>query len=446
MLQLSQHKFIAFLFIAIITTCYSCNTTKDADQIVTAADYRSDLAHSWYDLALQITPQSSGFTAPVTARAMGYMGVTLYESVVWDIPNRRSLSGVLTDFDPKVYRNTSFPYYAPAVANAAMASIVRNLYAHAGSDQLAAVDALELQWQQQLAAEADAATLNRSQNYGKQIAQAVFDWSKTDSGHQAYLNPTDIAFVPATGPGRWNPTAAGTAPLHPYWGNNRPFVPTSVSGSQPAAPRNYTTVTGSPFYQQAYEVYSTTQSLTPEQFATVDYWADETGTITPAGHSIAILKSALEGQNVSLAFAAEAYCKLGIGLSDAFVSAWKCKYQYSLLRPVTYIKQVINPAWSPLLNTPASPEYTAEHAVQAGAMATILTQLLGSDYMFTDFTHQQRTDIDGSPRNYVSFDDAAHEAAFSRLYAGVHYRDAVIVGLTQGKILGMKINALDLSN
>jgi hypothetical protein len=68
--------------------------------------------------------------------------------------------------------------------------------------------------------------------------------------------------------------------------------------------------------------------------------------------------------------------------------------------------------------------------------------LFGENYVFSDFTHQNRTDINGSARNFISFDDATHESAFAGLYGGTHFRDAIIIGITQGKIIGGNINAM----
>ena len=42
--------------------------------------------------------------------------------------------------------------------------------------------------------------------------------------------------------------------------------------------------------------------------------------------------------------AAETYAKVGIAVSDAFVACWNTKFRYNLLRPVTYIQRLIDPA------------------------------------------------------------------------------------------------------
>ena len=60
-------------------------------------------------------------------------------------------------------------------------------------------------------------------------------------------------------------------------------------------------------------------------------------------------------------------------MADAFIACWNAKFEYDLLRPVTYIKRVIDPKWEPLLITPPFPEYPSGHSTQSGAAAAVLT-------------------------------------------------------------------------
>jgi hypothetical protein len=201
----------------------------------------------------------------------------------------------------------------------------------------------------------------------------------------------------------------------------------------------------SPFYTQALEVYSTVNNLTTSQTNTALYWNDNpVSTATPGGHSLSILTQVLAKENSNLAFAAEAYARLGIGLNDAFISCWKAKYTYNLIRPVSYINQNMDTSWHTVVSTPPFPEYTSGHSVQSGAMTRILSDIFGYTYSFTDHTHEGRTDFDGTPRTYASFNDAASEAAISRLYGGIHYRAAIENGLIQGKQVGANVSSIVL--
>lgn len=150
----------------------------------------------------------------------------------------------------------------------------------------------------------------------------------------------------------------------------------------------------------------------------------------------------LRARDASLAEAAEAYALLGIAVADAFIGCWRVKYEHNLLRPITYIRATIDPGWGdPLpLVTPPFPEYTSGHSVQSAAAAAVLTARFGV-VPFVDHTHDARG---FAPRAFASFEDAAAEAAISRLYGGIHYRAAIERGLTQGRCIGEGAAALPL--
>jgi membrane-associated phospholipid phosphatase len=142
---------------------------------------------------------------------------------------------------------------------------------------------------------------------------------------------------------------------------------------------------------------------------------------------------------LSLMAAAEGYVRVGLAVADAFISCWQTKYTYTLLRPETAITRLIDPAWVPLLITPGFPAYTSGHATQSGAAATVLTDLFGIT-PFTDTLHQDHhLEPLLEPRRFGSFDEAAEEAAMSRLYAGIHYPFDSDNGLAQGRCIGRVI-------
>src|SRR4030095_15181280 len=220
----------------------------------------------------------------------------------------------------------------------------------------------------------------------------------------------------------------------------RPFMEADSSAATiipPSVP--FSTDPGSLFYGYANQVYTTGINLTTEQTNIALYWADGPGTITPPGHSISMLKNVLINEDANLEEASIAYAKLGIAISDAFLACWKAKYIYNLCRPVTYIREFIDSTWSPLIGTPPFPEYPSGHSIQSGAMATVLTDIYGPSYSFTDITNGANF---GGPRTFDSFEDAAQEAAVSRLYGGIHFETGNQSGLAMGVIVGNNVNAL----
>src|SRR5919199_2637061 len=57
------------------------------------SEFPAEVATSWFELQLELTRETPGFTPPVASRALGYSGVTLYESVVGGMLEYESLVG-----------------------------------------------------------------------------------------------------------------------------------------------------------------------------------------------------------------------------------------------------------------------------------------------------------------------------------------------------------------
>jgi len=117
---------------------------------------------------------------------------------------------------------------------------------------------------------------------------------------------------------------------------------------------------------------------------------------------------------------------------------WDEKFRSVRVRPVTVIQQNIDPTWQPLLQTPPFPEYPSGHSVISSAAAEVLTDLFGDGVAFRDSTEMA---FGLPPRDFTSFRQAAEEAAVSRLFGGIHYRDGIENGLTQGRAIGQRVTA-----
>ncbi len=402
-----------------------------------ADEFGAEVATTWFDKSLELVKATPGFSPPVTSRALAYAGLTLYEALVPGMDGFRSLGGTLPGLAtlPATGRNRAYDW--PTVANAALAAVLRGLFPSA---QSAVVNALETRLEDSLRPSLPLGVFARSVERGREVASAVFEWSTSDGGHERYLRSFP-PYEPPVGPGLWVPTPPGFLPaLQPFWGSNRCLAIAGGADCPPGDHPPYSEDPGSPFYAEALEVYETVQDLTPEQEVIASFWSDDPGaTATPPGHSISIATQVLRREGASLARAAEAYAKVGIAVCDAFVACWHQKYRYNLLRPVTYIRRLFDPAWLSVLVTPPFPEYTSGHSVQSGAAFQVLTDLFGEGYAFVDHTHDERG---FAPRSFGSFFEAAEEAAISRLYGGIHFRSAIVNGVTQGKCIGQAVGAL----
>jgi hypothetical protein len=186
----------------------------------------------------------------------------------------------------------------------------------------------------------------------------------------------------------------------------------------PAVPA-YSTDTSSAMYHEAYNVYNTVNNLTQAQKNIASYWADGGGSFTPPGHLISIVVQLIRNRNLNLRDASILLAKAGIGLYDASVVCWKAKFAVNLLRPISYIRNNIDPNWNSFISTPPFPSYTSGHASFSSVTASILSRKFGTHVAFTDST---KVPYGFAARSFTSFDQAAQEAALSRLYGGIHYQ------------------------
>lgn len=286
--------------------------------------------------------------------------------------------------------------------------------------------------------------LDRSMQFAITIAGEVIAFSKTDGYFKLSTFPK---YQPQNADGTWYPTPPDyMAAIEPYWKTVRPFFITDSDQFKPVAPAAFSTDANSRFYRYMNEVYDAGKHLTDEQRLIATYWdcnpfaVHHSGhmnigikKISPGGHWMNIAGQVCEQANHSLAKAIYVQTVVAMTLHDAFISCWDEKYRSDRIRPQTAINKYLDEKWEPILQTPPFPEYTSGHSVISSAVAVVLTHFFGNGYKFTDKTEI----MFGMPeRSFTSFSEASSEAAISRLYGGIHYRDAIEEGQRQGKSVG----------
>jgi hypothetical protein len=135
---------------------------------------------------------------------------------------------------------------------------------------------------------------------------------------------------------------------------------------------------------------------------------------------------------------AKSYALVSASIFDAFISCWDEKYRSQTIRPITVIRENIDPNWTPVLQTPPFPEYTSGHSVVSAAAAVVLEDIFGQNIAFYDTTELEYL---GMERYFSSIKSAADEAGMSRLFGGIHFRAAIEEGKKQGEKIGELYNA-----
>ena len=397
----------------------------------------------WYRLILELVRHTPTYSPPVASRAFGYLGVTAYEALASGDRTLTTLAGQLNGLTSVPQREGGTSYDEAVVMQAALSTAAVELFGNTGPTGQRALKRMTEKLSAEVSAGLAPDLVARSEAYGRSVTAHILAWSAGDGGAKVENMGFPLEFTLNDGPAHWVPTSLinqQQKPLLPKWGENRPFALQTGNDCPLPSPPAYSEEKGSEFYKEALEVYETVNNLTAEQRAIARFWSDDPMlSSTPPGHWIVIGLKILDERKASAAEHADLLARLGITLADAFIDCWHSKFEYDLLRPITYIKRVIDPKWEPILITPPFPEYPSGHSTQSGAAATVLTAFFGENFAFTDNTHEK----DKLPnRSFSSFWDAAEEAGISRLYGGIHFRAAIDRGLDQGRCIGEKAVAL----
>ena len=412
----------------------------------------TELATKWAEMTLFITKNTPGNSPTYSSRCLGYIGLTMYESIVHSTPPYQSLSGQLDSLDYLPIPEKDKIYEWRLSLNAAQASILKSIYNQTSDENKLKIDSLEtVIYQSYTSKTDDKALINRSISYGKAVAAAIFEWSKTDGGHRGYLKNFDKKMVFPAKLGSWKPPLYGQSfshyPLHPHWGKNRTFLKQDHQIADPSV-IPFDTVPNSTYYKEFLAVYEQEKTLTQAQKEAAVWWGDDPDeTVTPPGHSYYLATLVIKKTQPNLIQCAETYAKVGMAVADAFINCWKWKYQFFTERPNTYITEHIDPQWESFWPDPPFPAFPSGHAIQAAATATVLTELYGEKCDFIDDTHKGRKrdglrNTDFKPRHYTSFWAVAEETANSRFYGGIHTPQDNKAGLEKGKEIGTNINQL----
>jgi hypothetical protein len=387
-----------------------------------APDVLIDWVKTVYDLVRQ-----ERFSPTSAARAYGGLAVAAYEAVVPGMPAYRSLAGQLNDFTAGPVAAKGVRIHWPLSLNAAVERAALALFADRSEASRVAISEYAQNVRGGVGSMVPGDMASTSEQFGRGVGNHVAAWITTDG----YAEILGLPYEPPVGPGLWErtPPNFGFA-LEPYWERVRPMALPSVDFCAPAPPIPYSEEDGSAFYEQAMTVYETSQVTGDAEREIALFWRDNPDGTTglPSGHWMLITCIAINDLGLDLARAAEVLVMVGISLTDAFSSCWTEKYRRNLVRPVTYIRNHIDPNWASFVNSPAFPEYTSGHSVGSGAAAGTLTALLGNRPVVDDSGVPYGRGI----FQYSSFTDAAAEAAISRLYGGIHYPMAIDVGLDQG--------------
>jgi hypothetical protein len=381
--------------------------------------------------------------SPVAAsRYYAYITISSYETIsLFDSSHFASLKGVIRLFPGLVIEKKLFEHADPHLAIVLAVFKSGQKLLPSGFMLQKEIDSLALMYG---STEKSKSVFQQTSTLVDEIVKQIVDYAKKDGFPK--LNNLS-RYTPKPGDAFWKPTPpVFMAPVEPHWNTLRTYLLDSAQQFKTPIPVTYDTSVSSPFYKMVKEVYETDKNATEEQRNVANFWdcnpfaVQQIGhvefglkKISPGGHWIGIAGIACIKKKKSLEETAMVHMLLSVTLADAFIACWDEKYRSNRVRPETVIQKLIDPRWHPMLQTPPFPEYVSGHSVASNAAAVMLTSLFGDGFHYTDNTEVEF----GLPeRKFISFYQAAAEAAISRLYGGIHYMDAIEAGKVQGKQVG----------
>lgn len=287
--------------------------------------------------------------------------------------------------------------------------------------------------------------------FGRTVANQILALRSDDGSdnNTPYEPPTDEYI--------WRPKAPNYTVVGQNWGQVTPFAMVDVDDFSPDGLDCSPTVDPILYATEIEEVRLlggrnntnlTTLTRTADQTEIAVFWAyDRADTFRPYGQLNQIAEEIAIREGNSILDNARLFAALNVAMADAAIVAWEAKYKYMQPRPDDVIaggiaandgiaSTVGDPNWRPLLDTPPFPDYISGHSIFGGAWAGVMSYFFGEDYNFTAVSQE----LPGVRRSFDSFYNAAYEDAISRIYGGVHTREATIVdSLPTGLNLGQYV-------
>jgi hypothetical protein len=367
----------------------------------------------------------TGGTSPfATTRVAAMMSASVFDAV----------NGINPRFQP-VHVKPNAPRYASQRAAAIQAAfaILLDVYPTQSATLTAQKNASLAALAQSESSQAIAAGVA----WGQTVADAIWNWRLTDGNAPTpppYEGVLGIVGAPAAR-GFWLPTPPANTPgSGPQFATMTPWVLTRPSQFRLPPPYSI----NSPEFAADLSETRTMGALsgsprTADQSELVLFWQSNTSL---TWNRIASQLSAKRG--LSFVDNAHLFALMNVTMADAAIACWDSKYRFSFWRPITVIREGLNPGeadptWEPWLDffpagTPSHPEYPSAHASLSGSAAFVLASVFGENTAFT-------VDSETRPgtRAFSNFTSAVDEIADARVFGGIHFRTSCVRGNSLGR-------------
>lgn len=414
----------------------------------------------WNEAATYVvrnTPQPPPITPFWESRYYAMVNIAMHDALNNIVPKYKwyALNAKEKDADPDA-----------AVAQAAYDVIVYSfgtLNPPANATPLAVQDYIHNLLAQSLTGIKEGTAKTKGVALGHAAAQAIIEKREND-GTQNITN----TFPEGKEPGEYRWTPPFNIPGLPIygtvdavgWEHVVPFIMTSGSQFRPGPPYGQSNTALAVQTQQYIADYNEIKHLgcavcpdrTPDQTQLAKFWAVS----SPLSWNT-IARMIIAQKNLDAWKVARLLAQLQVAEADTYIASADAKFHYYFWRPITAI-QLNNLGASPGTTgdatwditayvTPPAPDYPSAHAAAGGAAAEVIERFFNKDdfsFSLTSSSGPPGFPAENSTRSFRSLSQAANENAISRMYLGIHFREACLRGLEQGRNIGAWVSGYAL--
>jgi len=260
-------------------------------------------------------------------------------------------------------------------------------------------------------------------------------------------DPLPPPFIGGTGLGQWRPTNSflGNPPVPapfspmqaPWMATFDPFTLTSPTRFRAPPPPALDSERYTRDYAEVKALGALVNSArTAEQTDTAYFYSEN----FPAQWNRALRSIATQRLH-NTGDSARLFALANLAMADALITAWDTKTHYFFWRPLTAIQEgdldgnprtTGDPAWQPLINNPNYPDYASGANNLTAAATRTLELFFGTDKVAFEVSTLAPQAVQ-KIRRYRRFSDAMQDVVNARVYLGIHFRFADLVGREQGR-------------
>lgn len=247
---------------------------------------------------------------------------------------------------------------------------------------------------------------------------------------------TTRVYQKTPGPGVWQPPATGMALA--WLGFLRPVVdvaPVVLDGHDDLDSLEYAAD-----YREVASLGSTASTTrTADQTAISRFFAAPT---VSAAYRLAVC-DVLDAEPMGLLPTTRMFARIDAAILTSFIQTFRLKFDIGFWRPFQAIAAAdtdgndgthSQAGWTSLLTTPAYSDYTSGHAAATAPFAEVVRQTLGDDTALV-------LRIGPLTRSYTTLTSLEYDALNSRIWGGLHFRDAMDDGYYLGHTTAQRVMA-----